>query len=168
MPNLNGRISKLEDSTIAKQDMTPTQEELDTLVGVYSTRLDQVMSSIAPDVLEAIDTALRLYDAPLVSDECIRAYVTQLGVRYCHFLPGPGCRTVTYSWDIDASGVHGAYLWVLADILSHGVAMQIITPDAMQGNLVLTGSSGAWLSEYAAQQVRYPISRIIERMAETA
>ena len=163
--NLNGRIDRLEHEAAERKPpeyIPPSEASLYNLAGVYMARLDEIMTKVSPDVLEAVDEVLREFGA--VSEERLIEYIQAGGIRYHHFIPGTGCRTVTYRWPIDTLIVKGAHAWILADLLDNGVACLVTIEPAMKGERVLTGSSDAWLSPYAAQHARYCIRSLIDRI----
>jgi len=157
-------MDKLEREAEIKQPeyTPPTDEELYTMCGVYIERLAQIMVDITPDLLEAVDEALKEFDAPPESD--VMEYMAVRGIRYHHFLPGPGCQTELYRCDIAEPGVRGAHAWILADLLDHGTASLIVTEPAMRGEMVLTGDSNNYINKHAALSVRYRMYHLIDRM----
>jgi hypothetical protein len=162
--SLNGRIDKLEHEAERRQpeDNLPSDESLINLIDVYMAQLDRILSDVSPDVLEAVDEALREFDAP--PESSVVEYIKAVGIHYHHFLPGPGCRTLVYRWPLIELGMKGAHAWILADLLDKGVACLVTIEPAMKGDLVITGSSDAWLSPYAPQHSRYRICQLIDRI----
>ena len=164
MPGVNGRIAKLEKAAGQALDKPPGPD-IDGIYRAYLDRLREVLLNVSPDTLEQVEEVTRELGHPLTDDD-LRAFVDNHGALYWWWREQRPTRNgPTYDCYrlpvVVPDDMTGAYLWILAEIVRHGVSFLIVADDQVRRPVPCR-----WEQDKPKWDVAYGLRALVEYIEE--